>query len=164
MKESAIAEVVGPVVEGCGLEVDRIEVASAGRHSVLRVFLDGDGPDGRGPSLDEIADATRALSAALDATPATGNAPYTLEVSSRGATRPLTHPKHFRRNTGRLVTLSLRDGRVRGRIVAADDTGVTLDVDGAERAFAYPDLRKAVVVVELRKDIDGGGDDFDDKE
>ena len=60
MKQQAIEAVVGPVVEQCGLEVDRIEIASAGKRSVLRVYLDGDGPEGRGPSLDEIADATRA--------------------------------------------------------------------------------------------------------
>ena len=83
MKEQAIAALVGPVVEQHGLEVDRIEIASAGKRSVLRVYLDGDGPEGRGPSLDEIADATRAVSAALDESDATGNAPYTLEVSSR---------------------------------------------------------------------------------
>ncbi|WP_300078431.1 ribosome maturation factor RimP [Propioniciclava sp.] len=166
MKQSAIAEVVAPVVEQCGLEVDRIEITSAGKRSVLRVFLDGDGPDGGGPSLDEIADATRALSAALDESPATGNAPYTLEVSSRGTSRPLTAPKHFRRNIGRLVALTLAEEKVTGRITGADDEGVTLDVDGTERRVAHPEIRKAVVQVELRKDVDLGdvGTDDDDEE
>ncbi|WP_415111462.1 ribosome maturation factor RimP [Propioniciclava sp.] len=146
----------------CGLEVDRIEIASAGKRSVLRVFLDGDGPEGRGPSLDEIADATRALSAALDASSATGNAPYTLEVSSRGVNRPLTEPKHFRRNTGRLVALTLVDGSVTGRITDTDEAGVELDVDGQPRRFAYPTITKAVVQAELRKDA--FADDADEQE
>lgn len=152
MKEQAIASVVVPVVEQCGLEVDRIEIAAAGKRSVLRVYLDGDGPDGRGPSLDEIADATRELSRALDESDATGNAPYTLEVSSRGVSRPLTEPKHYRRNVGRLVALTLADGNVTGRITAADDAGIDLDVDGVSRRVAFDDITKAVVQAELRKD------------
>lgn len=164
MREEAIAEVVGPVVEQCGLEVDRLEIASAGRRSVLRVYLDGDGPDGRGPTLDQIADATRAVSAALDASDVTGEAPYTLEVSSRGVTRPLTEPKHFRRNIGRLVALSLADERVQGRITGADDDAVELDVDGATRSVGYADVTRAVVQAELRKDAPGDAAEADDDE
>lgn len=162
MKQQAIEGVVGPVVEQCGLEVDRIEIASAGKRSVLRVYLDGDGPEGRGPSLDEIAEATRALSAALDASDATGNAPYTLEVSSRGVSRPLTEPKHYRRNVGRLVALTLPDGTVTGRISAADADGIDLDVDSAVRRVEFTDISKAVVQAELRKDA--SVDDVEDEE
>lgn len=162
MKQQAIEGVVGPVVEQCGLEVDRIEIASAGKRSVLRVYLDGDGPEGRGPSLDEIAEATRALSAALDASDATGNAPYTLEVSSRGVSRPLTEPKHYRRNVGRLVALTLPDGTVTGRISAADADGIDLDVDGAVRRVEFTGISKAVVQAELRKDA--SVDDVEDEE
>ena len=156
-------------MEQCGLEVDRIEIASAGKRSVLRVYLDGDGPEGRGPSLDEIADATRAVSAALDESDATGNAPYTLEVSSRGVSRPLTEPKHFRRNVGRLVALTLADGSVTGRISAADGDGIDLDVDGAVRRVDLASISKAVVQAELRKDspaddADAEGVDLFDEE
>ena len=164
MREEAIAEVVGPVVEQCGLEVDRLEIASAGRRSVLRVYLDGDGPEGRGPTLDQIAEATRAVSAALDASDATGEAPYTLEVSSRGVTRPLTEAKHYRRNVGRLVALSLADERVQGRITGADDDAVELDVDGATRSVGYADVTRAVVQAELRKDAPGDAAEADDDE
>lgn len=152
MDHAAIAEVVEPAARQSGLEVDRIEITRAGKRSVLRVYLDGDGPEGRGPSLDEIADATRAVSAALDASPATGEAPYTLEVSSRGVTRPLTQARHFRRNIGRLVALMLPEEKLTGRITGTDEAQVTLDVDGAAREIALGDIRKAVVQVELRKD------------
>ena len=163
MKQQAIEAVVGPVVEQCGLEVDRIEIASAGKRSVLRVYLDGDGPEGRGPSLDEIADATRAISVALDESPAVGNAPYTLEVSSRGVSRPLTELKHFRRNVGRLVTLTLPEGPLAGRIVAVDGGAVELDVDGVSRLVLVADIITAVVTAELRKDVPGD-DDADEEE
>jgi len=161
MKHDAITAVVGPVVGRCGLEVDRIELVNAGKRTLLRIFLDGDGPDGRGPSLDEIADATRAISTALDASTATGNAPYTLEVSTRGATRPLTEPRHFRRNIGRLVALTLPAEKVTARIVDADADGIDLDVDGHSRRVGYDSISRAVVQVELRK---GPDPDFDDDE
>ena len=163
MKQQAIETVVGPVVAQCGLEVDRIEIASAGKRSVLRLYLDGDGPEGRGPSLDEIADATRAISVALDESPAVGNAPYTLEVSSRGVSRPLTELKHFRRNVGRLVTLTLPEGPLAGRIVAVDGGAVELDVDGVSRLVLVADIITAVVTAELRKDVPGD-DDADEEE
>ncbi|QIK73100.1 ribosome maturation factor RimP [Propioniciclava coleopterorum] len=162
MNEHAIAALVEPVVARSGLEVDRIEIARAGKRSVLRVYLDGDGPDGRGPSLDEIADATRAISTALDESPAVGNAPYTLEVSTRGVSRPLTEAKHFRRNVGRLVKLTTPDGPVAGRIAAVDGDAVEVDVDGATRSVPLGDISNAVVQAELRKD--SFADDADEEE
>ena len=150
MRATEVTAVVTPLVAALGLEVDRVAIRPAGRRTLVQVYLDGDGPDGLGPSLDEIADATRAISAALDDSPAVGDGPYTLEVSSRGVGRPLTQPKHFRRNRGRLVELTLADGSlVTGHIVAVEDDTLTLDVDGVARGFAGID--KAVVRVELNR-------------
>ena len=159
MKENAIASVVTPVVEGLGLEVDRIETMRAGKRTLLRISLDGDGPQGRGPSLDEIAEATRAVSAALDASAASGNAPYPLEVSSRGVSRPLAEAKHYRRNIGRLVALTLAGGeKTTGRIVASSPDEVEIDIDGASRTVALSDISKAVVQVELNRPDEDAGD------
>ncbi|MFV0452677.1 MAG: ribosome maturation factor RimP [Propioniciclava sp.] len=151
MKESALEAVVGRVLEECGLELDRLEIVRAGKRSVVRVFVDGDGPHGRGPSLDDIAEATRAVSTALDETDVAGSAPYTLEVSSRGTSRPLTAERHFRRNRDRLVAVTAGDEQVTGRIVATTDGVLTLDVGGVHRDIDLTDIAKAVVQVELRK-------------
>jgi ribosome maturation factor RimP len=163
MNEHAIASLVEPLLAVGRLELDRLEIVRAGKRSVLRLYLDGDGPEGRGPSLDEIADATRAISVALDESPAVGNAPYTLEVSSRGVSRPLTELKHFRRNVGRLVTLTLPEGPLAGRIVAVDGDAVELDVDGVSHLVLVADIITAVVTAELRKDVPGD-DDADEEE
>ena len=162
MNEHSIAALVEPLVARSGLEVDRIEIARAGKRSVLRVYLDGDGPEGRGPSLDQIADATREISVALDESPAVGNAPYTLEVSSRGVSRPLTAAQHFRRNVGRLVKLTLPEATVTGRIMALDGDTVDIDVDGVTRSVPLADISNAVVQAELRKDA--FADDADDEQ
>ena len=48
--------------------------------------------------------------------------PYTLEVTSRGVDRPLTLPRHWRRNADRLVKVTLVEGGdVTGRIGSSTD-------------------------------------------
>ncbi|SER49715.1 ribosome maturation factor RimP [Propionibacterium cyclohexanicum] len=154
MKQSALIDVVEPVITACGLELDKLTVVRAGARHVVRITLDGDGPSGHGPDLDEIAEATRAISAALDESDAAGQAPYTLEVSSRGVSAPLARPAHWRRNAGRLVTVHTTDGeQFTGRITDSDDTAANLAVDGRSRRIDYSQVRKAVVQIEMnRKD------------
>ena len=153
MNTADIESLVAPVAATHSLELDRLEVMTAGKRAVVRIFLDGDGPAGRGPSLDEIAEATRSISAALDAADVTGGRPYTLEVSSRGVSRPLTEARHFRRNTGRLVEFALGEDRVTGRILGADDTGVDVEVDGASRRIPLAEVTRALVQVELNRPV-----------
>jgi ribosome maturation factor RimP len=163
VRDAAIEAVVTPVLEGFGLELDALEVLPAGRRRVVRIVVDGDGPKGRGPLLDDIASASRAVSEALDASDATGQAAYTLEVSSRGVGRPLTAPKHWRRNATRLVRVDLADGtQVTGRITTADDDAVELDVEGTPREVRYADVTKALVQVELNRRQSDDDDDEDD--
>jgi len=151
MDNAQVTTVVEPVVESHGLEIDRIEVVAAGKRQLVRIFLDGDGPEGRGPSLDQIAEATRSISQALDEADPTKGRAYVLEVSSRGVGRPLTEPKHFRRNLGRLVALTTTDGEVLGRISAATADAVELDIDGSSRTVLLAAISKALVQVELNR-------------
>lgn len=153
MRTTEVVEVLTPVVAGRGLEIDRIEVLPAGRRSLLRIFLDGDGPAGLGPSLDDIAEATLAISVVLDESSVTGNGPYTLEVSSRGVGRPLTEPKHFRRNTGRLIAITGADLELTGRITGVSETAVTVEVDGAGQDISFDRIDQAVVQIEMNRSI-----------
>ncbi|GAA4906935.1 ribosome maturation factor RimP [Tessaracoccus lubricantis] len=159
MQEAKLVAVIEPILAQHGLELDSLDVTRMGKRSVLRLTVDGDGPQGRGPLLDDIAAASSAVSAALDEDPAVGDHPYTLEVSSRGVGKPLTEPKHFRRNATRLVKLWLADAELTGRITDADDDGVTVDVDGAERTVPFADINKAVVQVEMNRPVDGDEDE-----
>ena len=96
---------------------------------------------GTGPLLDDLAEANRALSAALDSSDAAGSAAYTLEVSTRGISRPLERPAHWRRNRGRLVAVTTTDGAsVTGRIIGSDEQTARLDVDGQPQAVALADV------------------------
>lgn len=157
MKADRIEAVVEPVLSQFALDLDAVEIKPAGNRSMVRVVVDGDGDDGTGPSLDDIAEATKAVSTALDGSDVTGSGSYTLEVTSRGVSRPLTRPRHWRRNHDRLVRVSLTDGsQLTGRITTTDDDTATLDVDGSPRTVAYADVTKALIQVELNRKSSGG--------
>ena len=163
MKESQIAGLLTPILAQHGLDLDAVEVVPAGKRRLLRIVVDGDGPDGTGPLLDDIAAATRALSVALDESDTVGASPYTLEVSSRGVSRPLELPRHWRRNVGRLVSVKTASGEsFTGRITSADDEVVHLDVEGAAREVAQADISRALVQVELNRPRGTAADDDDD--
>ena len=180
MNERTVVPIVTPVLEAHGLELDGLDIIPAGKRKVLRITVDGDGPKGRGPLLDDIAAATRDISDALDASSEIGDAPFTLEVSSRGVGKPLVEPKHFRRNTGRLVKAHLADGTVlRARITGNDEGTVTLVEEpepgqrlpkghDPQHVVAFDDITKAVVQVELNRkpdpELDELGDETDDED
>ena len=131
-----------------GLDVEAVELTPAGKRRILRIAVDGD----EGVTLDDVATATKKVSEVLDASDVMGEMPYTLEVTSRGVDRPLTLPRHWRRNADRLVKVTTADGdTITGRIVRSDDESATLDVEGTPREVAYAEIAKALVQVEFNR-------------
>jgi ribosome maturation factor RimP len=141
------AELVDPLI-ALGVDVEAVEITPAGKRRVLRVAVDKDG----GVTLDDVADATREVSRVLDDSDVMGEQPYTLEVTSRGVDRPLTLPRHWRRNNDRLVKVTLEDGSaVTGRITSSNEVAATLDVEGAAHEVTYDQVAKALVQIEFNR-------------
>ena len=141
---------LAPVVETTGHDLEDVTVSSAGRRSLVRVVVDADG----GIDLDAVAVISHAVSEALDADAKADmllKGAFVLEVTSPGVDRPLREPRHWRRAAGRLVTVTAGGTQVTGRVRSADDTGVTLEVDGRDRVFAWPDLGPGKVQVEFSR-------------
>ena len=154
--DKRLAGLLQPVVAAAGMDLESVRMTTAGRRRLLRIVVDSD----HGVSLDDAAVISRELSATLDASDVMGDIPYTLEVSSPGVDRPLIEPRHWRRAVGRLVRVkAAAEGTVQGRVLAADDDGVTIDVDGAKRRFAYGDLGAGAVQVEFGRLADAELDD-----
>lgn len=166
MQEAKLAGLVEPILAEHGLELDGLDVTPVGKRRLLRITVDGDGPKGRGPLLDDISAASARISAALDESTAVGQAAYTLEVTSRGVGKPLTQAKHYRRNMHRLVKVWLANGEVTGRIRGTSEEEVTLDVKGIEKTYALADITKAVVQVEMNppKELQDADDEVIDLE
>jgi ribosome maturation factor RimP len=146
-RDQLIEELTGPLRD-LGLDIEALDLTPAGRRRVLRIAVDKDG----GVTMDEVAVATKAVSGLLDRSDVMGEQAYTLEVTSPGTDRPLTLPRHWRRNRGRLVKAVGRDGRTRvGRVVEADETGAVLDVDGIRQQVTYAEVAKAFVQIEFNR-------------
>lgn len=143
-----LAGVLTDPLSAVGLDVEAVELTPAGKRRLLRVAVDKDG----GVTLDDIAQAAREVSRALDASDVMGERPYTLEVTSPGTDRPLTLPRHWRRNQGRLVKVACRGGEgFTGRIVRAGDESAVVAVDGNEREVAFETIAKARVQIEFNR-------------
>lgn len=161
-------------VEPLGLLVEDVSVTPAGKRRLVKVLVDTDldraGSTGEDDTavppvdLDKVADATRAISQALDASNVMGEAPYVLEVSSPGTDRPLTLARHYRRNVGRTVALTLRDGStVTGRVLAVHTAEPAADVvllvaegqkDEQQRTVPLEEIAKGRVEVEFTRASD----------
>jgi ribosome maturation factor RimP len=79
--------------------------------------------------------------------------------------RPLTLPRHWRRNTGRLVQVKAGERLVTGRVTGADDTKVVLDVNGKSQEYPLDQLGPGRVQVEFARlaelDDEDFGEEFD---
>lgn len=143
-----LEEILRPVVEQAGLFLEEVTMTASGKTSVVRVIIDL--PDGQQGSvtLDQIGTASRAVSDAIDQVPWLTSA-FTLEVSSPGATRPLTLPRHFGRAIGRLLKIELTDGtKFTQRLTEV--TGEQLHFEN-NQLVNIVDVRKAQVEVELKR-------------
>jgi ribosome maturation factor RimP len=147
--KAGVGEAVRSALAGAGPALADVELfdLEVGR-GLVRVLLDRPG----GVDLDTLTAANRAISAALDAAdPMPGR--YMLEVSSPGLERRLRTPEQFGRYVGQEIRLKTRPGvpgerRVRGRLTAAGEAGVTMAGAGEDRFISYEDIEAARTVFE----------------
>ena len=145
-----VRELVAPIASDLGLDLYDVEQ----RGGTLRVTLDTPAGSASGVTLDDLALASRLVSRELDHhDPVPGR--YTLEVTSPGVERSLRTPAHFRREVGKVVAIRLadvghEDRRLRGVLVAADDTAVTIRSldEPTERTVRYDQIDRAKTVFE----------------
>ena len=132
-KVRAIAE---RVAGGYGLELFDVQFRREAPGMVLRVQIDRPGPAAKeadSVSVGDCASVSRDLSAIFDVEEVVPGA-YTLEVSSPGLDRPLRGLDDYRRFTGRLAKIVMREkvdgqGFFRGTIAGVDGQDVLIDGD-----------------------------------
>ena len=133
-KVRAIAE---RVAGGYGLEIFDVQFRREAPGMVLRVQIDRPGPASReedSVSVGDCASVSRDLSAIFDVEEVVPTA-YTLEVSSPGLDRPLRRLDDYRRFTGRLAKIVMREkvdgqGFFRGRLGGVDGGDVLIEAEG----------------------------------
>jgi ribosome maturation factor RimP len=131
-----IRTIASRVAAGYGLEIFDVQFRREAPGMVLRVRLDRPGPAAIAEdcvSVDDCARVSRDLSAILDVEDVVPMA-YTLEVSSPGLDRPLRGLDDYRRFTGRLAKIVMREkvdgqGFFRGKIAGVEGQDVLIDGD-----------------------------------
>lgn len=140
---------IEPLLGRLGYELVELEYAAGRSNAVVRLFIDR--PEGI--SIEDCEKVSRETAALLDVEDPIPTA-YTLEVSSPGFDRVLRTPAHFARFVGERVFVELRaprDGRRRytGTLVAADDSGITVEVDKQKVEVPFGEIGKARLAPEL---------------
>lgn len=138
-----IAEAITPTIEASGAFLEDVTLVRAGKKSLLTVIVDNE----VGLNLDQVTEVSRNISELVEALPEMGSTPFTLEVTSPGIDRPLTLPRHWRKNKGRLIKISKLDGSVvEGRIGESTETSVSVN----DVIVAFTDIKKAIVQIEFK--------------
>ncbi len=123
-----LAVFIIPIAASHNLDVEGIRVNKAGPKSAVAIQLDSD----THPGLDLLGAVSQEIGELFDAAEERGElnfgAGYMLEVSTPGVDKPLTEPRHWRRNRTRLVTLDDGEKKRAARIGALnhDETAVVL--------------------------------------
>lgn len=124
-----VADIIEPTIEQIGYQLVRVRL-SAQNGATLQIMCER--PDGT-MTVEDCETVSMAVSPVLDVEDPIDKA-YHLEVSSPGIDRPMVRKSDFTRWTGHLLkceTSILVESRkrFRGKIVAADENGFTLERD-----------------------------------
>jgi ribosome maturation factor RimP len=139
-----LLETLTPLVERADALIEDLSVTAAGKRRVVTVLVDH---EERPLTLDEVTALSRLISERLDSLTLLGDAPFTLEVSSPGVDRPLTKPRHWRKNVGRLVKVVLSDGNVISGRISSFDQDPVID----EKEVPLAEIKRATIEIEFKR-------------
>ncbi|KIO37639.1 MULTISPECIES: ribosome maturation factor RimP [Shewanella] len=147
--ESKLEQMLIAPVEALGHSLWGLEYVQAGKHSVLRVYIDNE----NGIFIDDCADVSRQISAVLDVEDPISTE-YTLEVSSPGVDRPLFTAEQYARYLGETVKVQLTmpvagSRNLKGTVAGVEGQMLTLTVDGNELIIALDNIRKGNLIAKF---------------
>ena len=138
-----VSAAIRPIIEATGNYLEELTITSAGKVKILTVIVDSDSH----LNLDQVTVVTKQISEVVENLPALGDSAFTLEVTSPGLDRPLTKPRHWRKNLDRLVKITMNSGQViEGRIGEATETTVLV----GDEKVSFEDVKRAVLEIEFK--------------
>jgi ribosome maturation factor RimP len=147
--ERKLVELLKAPVEALGHELWGLEYIQAGKHSILRLYIDNE----KGIFVDDCADTSRQVSAVMDVEDPISTE-YTLEVSSPGVDRPLFTAQQYELYTGETVKVQLTmpvagSRNLKGTVIGVEGQMLTLSVDGNELIVALDNIRKGNLIAKF---------------
>ena len=138
-----ISAAIRPAIEATGNYLEELTITSAGKVKILTVIVDSESH----LNLDQVTAVTKSISEIVEALPALGDTPFTLEVTSPGLYRPLTKPRHWRKNLNRLVKITMTSGAlIEGLIVEVTESTAMV---GSE-IVSFEDIKRATLEIEFK--------------
>lgn len=147
-----LTELLNPVVSRAGFVLEDVTVTPVGKRRLVLVVIDRENSN---PSLDEVTVVSKEISVILDTYSQMGEMPFTLEVTTPGVDRPLTLPRHWKKNIGRLVKITPKQGdKFIGRISEVSENQVKLELEKELLTVDLVDVSRAQIEVEFnRKEV-----------
>jgi ribosome maturation factor RimP len=157
--QEKVRQIAERVAASSGLEVVEIEFLGAGKHCMLRVFIDRPGamptperPDG--VTHEDCSRFSREFGTIVEVEDAVPGGPYVLEVSSPGLDRKLTKAADFERFRGHRVKLMTRqpvnlNRHFEGRLESFENGRLMLDLSVARRKMRPKEGEAPKVEIEL---------------
>ncbi|MGJ8691277.1 MAG: ribosome maturation factor RimP [Thalassotalea sp.] len=148
--EQQLTDMLRPAVEETGKELVGIEFVGAGKHSVLRIFID----HADGINVDDCAEVSRQVGAILDVEDPISSE-YSLEVSSPGLDRPLFDKAHYEAVVGETIDVKLGvplNGRrkFKGILERIENDTLYVNVDGEAYPLVISNIDKANLVYNFK--------------
>ena len=138
-----ISAAIRPIIEASGNYLEELTITSAGKVKILTVIVDSDSH----LNLDQITAVTKEISEIVEGLAELGENAFTLEVTSPGIDRPLTKPRHWRKNFDRLVKITMTSGKdIEGRIGEATEATVLV----GDQKVSFEDIKRAVLEIEFK--------------
>ena len=143
---ASVEALIRPLVNAEGCELWGVDLASSGRYSTLRIYIDRE----EGVSVDDCEAVSRRVSALLDVEePISGQ--YTLEVSSPGMDRILFHLEQYVESVGETVDVRLSqafEGRrkLTGVLAGVEDDEIVVHVGDDEYLLPLEWIQRARIV------------------
>ncbi len=147
--ERKLVEMLKAPVEALGHQLWGLEYIQAGKHSILRLYIDNE----KGIFIEDCAEASRQVSAVLDVEDPISSE-YTLEVSSPGVDRPLFTAEQYQAYIGETVKVQLTmpvagSRNLKGTVTGVDGQMLNLSVDGNELIVALDNIRKGNLIAKF---------------
>lgn len=142
MSELNFLHEIESIITGLGYECVHVEVKSEFGRMKLQILLDTLGGINTGDCELVASHVSKYLDGSTDTATALDRGHYYLEVSSPGIERPLYKPADYSRFQGREARVRLSsplEGRktFTGIIQSADDTNLTLSVEGEDKIIPF---------------------------
>ena len=147
--ERKLVEMLKAPVEALGHKLWGLEYIQAGKHSILRLYIDNE----KGIFIEDCAETSRQVSAVMDVEDPISTE-YTLEVSSPGVDRPLFTAEQYQLYVGETVKVQLTmpvagSRNLKGTVIGVEGQMLTLSVDGNELIIALDNIRKGNLIAKF---------------